>query len=129
MISGGKPLPRLPLSSIDLAEDDIDWLKAICNLNGISTRAQITQIIQGHIIRFKPHYKRKIAYVARKYGLTFEEAFVRLQTGSPPFGDVVEVAPIREDEEFSSFGCEVKETNELNEEKKDGDNNVQSNDA
>ena len=123
MLSGDKPLPRLQISSVDLAEDDIDWIKAICNLNGISIRAQITQIIQGHIIRFKPHYKRKIAYVARKYGLTFEEAFVRLQTESPPFGNVVEVAPIREDEEFSSLGCEVNEANKGNE-KKDGDDNV-----
>ncbi len=129
MISGGETLPRLQVSSVDLAEDEIDWIRAICNLSGISVRAQVTQIIQGHLIRFKPHYKRKIAYIARKYGLTFEEAFARLQTDSPPFGDVVAIAPVREDEESSSFGCEVKETRESKEEKENGGNNVQSNDA
>ncbi|HEY9298371.1 MAG TPA: hypothetical protein VIQ31_18845 [Phormidium sp.] len=103
-------LPRLQVSSVDLAEDEIDWIRAICNLSGISIRAQVTQILQGHLIRFKPHYKRKISYVARKYGLTFEEAFARLQEGSPPFGDVVEIAPVIEAEESSNFGCEVKET-------------------
>ncbi len=95
------------MSSIDLSEDEIDWVKAICNLSGISTRAQVTQIIQGHLVRFKPHYKKKIAYVARKYGLSFEEAFILLQTQSPPFGDVVNPAPVREEEEVSKFGCEV----------------------
>lgn len=95
------------MSSIDLSEDEIDWVRAICNVSGISVRAQVAQIIQGHLVRFKPHYKKKIAYVARKYGLTFEEAFVLLQTQSPPFGDVVEPAPVREDEEVSKFGCEV----------------------
>lgn len=103
-------LPRLQVSSVDLAEDEIDWIRAVCNLSGISIRAQVTQILQGHLIRFKPHYKRKISYVARKYGLTFEEAFARLQESSPPFGDVVEIAPVIEEEEASNFGCEVKET-------------------
>lgn len=103
-------LPRLQVSSVDLAEDEIDWIRAVCNLSGISVRAQVTQIIQGHLLRFKPHYKRKISYVARKYGLTFEEAFARLQENSPPFGEVVEIAPIIEEEESSNFGCEVKES-------------------
>ena len=53
---------------------------------------------------------------------------MRLQKDSPPFGEVVEVAPIREEEEFSSFGCEVNSTEKLNQEKTDGDNNVESND-
>ncbi len=103
---GGKPLPRLQVSSIDLSEDEIDWVRAICNVSGISVRAQVAQIIQGHLVRFKPHYKKKIAYVARKYGLTFEEAFALLQTQSPPLGDVVNPAPVKEEEEVSRFGCE-----------------------
>jgi hypothetical protein len=115
------------VSSVDLAEDEIDWIRAVCNLSGISVRAQVTQIIQGHLIRFKPHYKRKIAYVARKYGLTFEEAFARLQENSPPFGDVVEIAPIIEEEESSNFGCEVKENQK--EKKNDQPIDTQSNDS
>ena len=111
-ISGGKPLPRLQVSSVDLADDDVDWIKAICNLSGISIRAQVAQIIQSHLIRFKPHYKKKIAYTARKYGLTFEEAFALLQTKSPPFGDVVEIAPVKEDEEVSNIGSEAKNLEE-----------------
>jgi hypothetical protein len=105
--AGGKTLPRLQVSSIDLSEDEIDWIRAICNVSGISVRAQVAQIIQGHLVRFKPHYKKKIAYVARKYGLTFEEAFALLQTQSPPLGDVVNPAPVREEEEVSTFGCEA----------------------
>lgn len=87
-------------------------IKAICNLSGISIRAQVAQIIQSHLIRFKPHYKKKIAYTARKYGLTFEEAFALLQTKSPPFGDVVEIAPVKEDEEVSNIGSEAKNLEE-----------------
>jgi hypothetical protein len=113
--SGEKPLPRLQVSSVDLAEDDIDWLKAVCNLSGISVRAQVTQIIQSHLARNKPQYRRKIAYIARKYGLTFEEAFAQLQTKSPPLGKVVDVAPVREDEEFPNIGTEVSEVKESKE--------------
>lgn len=108
-------MPRLQISSIDLGEDEIDWLRAVCNLSGTSMRAQVAQIVQGHLVRFKPHYKRKVAYVARKYGLTFEEAFKLLQEATPPFGDIVETAPIREEEEISNFGCEV-----MKPEKKEG---------
>ncbi len=133
---GGKTLPRLQVSSIDLSEDEIDWVKAICNVSGISVRAQVAQIIQGHLVRFKPHYKKKIAYVARKYGLTFEEAFALLQTQSPPFGDVVNPAPVKEEEEASTFGCEVgnsshqpKETqNSLTEETEEDDANQRKSD-
>jgi hypothetical protein len=106
-------MPRFQIGSIDLSEDEIDWLKVVVNLNSTSVRAQVGQIVQGHLVRFKPHYKRKVAYVARKYGLTWEEAFKRLTQESPPFEDspVVEEAPIRESEELSNFGCEVKGEN------------------
>lgn len=102
-------MPRFQIGSLDLSEDEIDWLKVAANLSGTSIRAQVGQALQGHLLRFKPHYKRKIAYVARKYGLTWEEAFKKLTNESPPFEGlpVVEEAPIREEEELSNFGCEV----------------------
>jgi hypothetical protein len=102
-------MPRFQIGSIDLSEDEIDWLKVSASLSSTSVRAQVGQAIQGHLVRFKPHYKRKVAYVARKYGLTWEEAFKKLTLESPPFENlpVVEEAPIREDEEMSNFGCEV----------------------
>lgn len=102
-------MPRLNTGSVDLSEDEIDWLKVICNLSGTSLRAQFSQIISGHIVRFKPHYSRKVAYVARKYGLTWEEAFQQLTQGQPPFGEVVQEAPAIEEEEKSHFGCEVRQ--------------------
>ncbi len=100
-------MPRFQVGSVDLAEDEIDWLKAVINLNSTSARAQVGQILQGHLLRFKPHYKRKISYTARKYGLTFDECFKRLVAGSLEGLPVVEEAPIREAEEFSNFGVEV----------------------
>lgn len=102
-------MPRFQIGSIDLSEDEIDWLKVATNINGTSIRSQVGQALQGHLLRFKPHYKRKIAYVARKYGLTWDEAFKKLTSESPPFEGVpvVEEAPIREEEELSNFGCEV----------------------
>jgi hypothetical protein len=107
-------MPQFQIGSVNLSEDEVDWLKVAINLSDMSARAQVGQIIQGHLIRFKPHYKRKIAYVARKYGLSWEEAFKRLTVESPPFENlpVVEEAPVREEEEMSNFGVEVKgETN------------------
>lgn len=104
-------MPKFNVGSIDLSEDEVDWLSVAINLSDTSIRAQIAQIVQGHIIRFKPHYRRKVAYVARKYGLTWEEAFQRLTVEPSPFTDmlpVVENAPIRQEEEFSNFGCEVE---------------------
>jgi hypothetical protein len=102
-------MPRFQIGSIDLSEYEIDWLKVATNLSGTSIRAQVGQAIQGHLVRFKPHYKRKIAYVARKYGLTWDEAFKKLTQEPSPFEglEVVEESPIREAEEFSNFGCEV----------------------
>lgn len=102
-----KPMPKLNVGTIDLTEDEIDWLKAIGNLSGESVRAQLRQIIKGHLIRFKPQYSKQVAYLARKYGLTFEETFRLLQTSQPPFGEVVCEAPISIFEESTDFGCEV----------------------
>jgi hypothetical protein len=101
-------MPKLNISSVDLTEDEIDFLKAICNLSGESVRAQVRQIIKGHLVRFKPQYLKQINYLARKYGLTFQETFLRLTTGQPPFGEVVMEAPVLEEEEITNFGCEVK---------------------
>ncbi len=112
-------MPRLNTGSVDLSEDEIDWLKVICNLSGTSLRAQLSQILSGHIVRFKPHYSRKVAYVARKYGLTWEEAFQRLTLGQPPFGEVVQDAPALEEEEKSNFGCEVNRPKQEGDSKKD----------
>lgn len=100
-------MPKLNAGSVDLTEDEIDWLKVITNLSGESLRAQLRQIIKGHLIRFKPHYSKQIGYVARKYGLSWEEAFARLTKEEPPLGDVVCEAPINSEEEVSNFGCEV----------------------
>jgi hypothetical protein len=110
-------MPRLNVSSLDLTEDEIDFLKAICNLSGESIRAQLRQIVKGHLVRFKPQYLKQVNYLARKYGLTFEETFARLVEGEPPFGEVVRPAPIVEAEETTNFGCEVnndKKTNDTN---------------
>lgn len=102
-------MPRFQIGSIDLSEDEIDWLKVATNINGTSIRSQVGKALQRHLLHFKPHYKRKIAYVARKYGLTWDEAFKKLTRESPPFEGVpvAEEAPIREEEELSNFGCEV----------------------
>ncbi len=109
-------MPRLSVGTINLSPDEIAWLTAACNLSGVSVRAQIGQTVQGHIIRFKPHYKRKIAYVARMHGISFEEAFARLQAESPPFKDlpIVDEAPVIEEEEISDFGCELLDKEEKN---------------
>lgn len=78
-------MPRFNIGSADLSEDDIDWFKVACNLSGESIRAKIGHIITGHLIRFRSQYVRKVDYVARQYGVTWEEAFILLRQKSPPF--------------------------------------------
>lgn len=114
-------MPELNIGSIKLTEDELDWLRVICNLSDESLRSQMRQIVKGHLIRFKPQYLKQVNYVARKYGLTLEEAFIRLKSGPPPFGEVVNDAPISAMEEVTNFGCEVMEV------KKDGTSTNPSN--
>ena len=100
-------MPRLNIGSVDLTEDEIAWLQVVSNLSGESIRAQLRQVIKGHLIRFKPQYCKQINYVARKYGLSFEDAFAMLAIQQPPLGEIVEEFPISEIEEVTNFGVEV----------------------
>lgn len=102
-------MPEINIGSIKLTEDEIDWLRVICNLSGESLRSQMRQIVKGHLVRFKPQYLKQVNYIARKYGLTLEEAFIQLKAKEPPFGEVVNEAPISAMEEVTNFGCEVRE--------------------
>lgn len=107
-------MPEINIGSIKLTEDEIDWLRVIGNLSGESLRSQMRQIVKGHLVRFKPQYLKQVNYLARKYGLTLEETFILLKTKEPPFGKVVNEAPISAMEEVTNFGCEFIEV------KKDG---------
>lgn len=117
-------MPEINIGSIKLTEDEIDWLRVIGNLSGESLRSQMRQIVKGHLVRFKPQYLKQVNYVARKYGLTLEEAFIKLKTEEPPFGEVVNQAPISAMEEVTNFGCEVSK-----EAKQDGASNSGNGDA
>lgn len=117
-------MPKLNLGSVDLPEDEYDWMTVIINLSGEPLRSQMRQIIKGHLIRFKSQYVKQLHYTAKKYGLTPEETFKRLLKGPPPFGDVVNEGPINFDEELTNFGCEVNK-----EVKQDGSVNPSNGDA
>ena len=117
-------MPKLNVGSTDQSEDEIDWIAVACNLQGESTRAKIGQIVTSYLLRCKPYYSKKVDYLARKSGLTWEQCFVLLRKKAPPFTEEdIEWAKTQpplaiKEQELSDFGTEAKSSDEAAEEKK-----------
>lgn len=101
---------KLNTGSLDLAQDEYDWIKVISSMNEETVKSILVNAWRGHLNRHKAHYIKKLRYLAERHGLTVEETFRRLLKGES-LGDVVNDAPINAIEEMESntfFGSTEK---------------------
>jgi hypothetical protein len=82
-------MARLPVSSIDVSQQTLDWFTAIANVDSSSKRDLTKQIVIEHLTRQRQHHINKIQYFANRNRLTWEQAFRLLadQERKPPYSE------------------------------------------
>ena len=82
-----------------MSEHDADWFKVMVQVEGSSQRKMASEAIVKLVNASKSDYIDRIDYAARKYGLTFDQAFNRLRLGESlgePLDDFVVVPEMEE---------------------------------
>jgi hypothetical protein len=82
-------MARLNLGSVDLGDFERDWFIVMSRLRNTSTRGNASAIIEAYVKQNLDEYKERLAYTARKYGLTEEECFNQILT-NPKFPETLE---------------------------------------
>lgn len=108
-------MPRVNVGAVDLSDRTAAWLRVAANINGESMRVRVAKALDGHIKRFKPSYAADIKFLARQWGLKWEEMFVLLNKHEPPYTEE-EIGWAKQqpplviwEEEKTQFGVELPE--------------------
>ncbi|MCG5062174.1 MAG: hypothetical protein KA714_30470 [Limnoraphis sp. WC205] len=80
-------MAKLGISSLEMSQDEEDWLRVIANLNGDTMKSILTHSWRGHLASRKQHYVRKIDYLARSLGVSWETAYILLLQKNQPFSE------------------------------------------
>jgi len=75
------PPAELNVGSIPVGEHDADWFRVMAAATGSSLRVKTASIVGYFVRRRKQEYEKIIGYLARKYGLEWDECFLRLLRG------------------------------------------------
>ncbi|MEM1425221.1 MAG: hypothetical protein AAGF75_01520, partial [Cyanobacteria bacterium P01_H01_bin.130] len=75
--SGCYSMPQISLGSASLSDQDHDWFVVAYNLCGWSMRSKVSELIEDYVRENREEFAQMVDYSARKYGLTFDEAFAR----------------------------------------------------
>ena len=67
---------KVAVTSIELSPVEADLFKAVCKMQEVSWRAMNAQMVRGHLIRWKSRLVSDVEYCARKYGLSWEQAYM-----------------------------------------------------
>jgi hypothetical protein len=108
-------MPRVNIGAVDLSDRTACWLRVAANINAESMRVRVAKALDGHVKRFKPSYAADVTFLARQWGVTWEQMFVLLNKKEPPFS-TEDIEWAREQpplviwqEEQTSFGIELPE--------------------
>ncbi len=80
-------MPKVNVGTVDLSDRTTAWLRVGANVNGESMRVRIAKALDEHIKQFKSTYAADIRFLARQYGITWEQMFILLNKHEPPFSE------------------------------------------
>ena len=80
-------MARLPVSSLDVSQENFDWFNVVANLNEASKRDLLRQVVEGHLTRWRRRHIAKVEYFAKRNRLTWEQSFRLLADSDrkPPY--------------------------------------------
>lgn len=87
-------MPRYSFGNIRLPKEKITLFNAIAHDSTYSKRALASQMVRGHLLRFKSSYTRMVFEVAKLHGLEPEKAFEMLCEGKIVGSDELSSIPI-----------------------------------
>jgi len=67
---------KVAVTSIELSPVEADLFKAVCKMQEVSWRAMNAQMVRGHLVRWKSRLVEDVEYCARKYELSWGQAYM-----------------------------------------------------